>query len=445
MGRLDFHSSIKPGLLPGDGLKSGWNAVLDDRPVTPLSGDHVADWVVIGAGYTGISCARRLAELNPDHRVILVDALPLGFGASGRNSGVVTESLAPEGGIKGLSLDRAHQKTKLMNAGTELLRQQMRDNNIDCDWSDRPRIKASTNPVGEGYLRGLKEGYEAVGTRIDWVSRENVQHQLGTDFYGSGIAIHGGGIIQPVSLLRGLADTMPSNVIIADGSPVIEMTRTSPFRLMLPGGKIVCDKVMLCSNIFLPQFGYGRGRYMYLATHASLTAPMTDAQMASFADNRPFSLVPAIHGAASLRRTADNRILMRKATNYANPDLRFEGEALAQVRKSHRKAIDDRWPMLKDLPIEHTWGGVVSYPANHGQMFGEFAPDLYASSSCCGIGVSLGAISGHLLAEMASNVESELLQVVKDIPRPTPMPPTPIRRYIATKALRKSTLKCQPD
>ena len=442
---MGIHTLIRPALLPGDGQKSGWNAILEDRPVMPLQGSHTAEWVVIGAGFTGISCARRLAELNPDDKIILVDALPLGFGASGRNSGVVTESLAPEGGIKGLSLERARQKTKLMNAGTEMLRQLTRDHAIDCDWSDKPRIKASTNPVGESYLRGLKEGYEKVGTRVDWVSMEDVRHQLGTDFYGSGIAIHGNGIVQPAALLRGLADILPDNVILADASPVIEMTREAPFRLVLPGATITCEKVMLCNNIFLPQFGFGRGRYMYLATHASLTAPMSDAQIAHFPVNEPFSLVPAIHGAASLRRTADNRILMRKSTNYAQSDLRFDSEALARVRKEHRKAIDDRWPALRDLQIEHTWGGIVSYPANHGQMFGKFGTGLYASSSCCGIGVSLGAISGTLLADLACGQGSELLDLVQAVPAPTPMPPEPFRRLIAEKALRNSTRKCQPD
>lgn len=442
---MRLHATIKPALLPGDGQKGGWSAVLKDRPVSPLSGNHTANWVVVGAGYTGISCARRLAELNPGHRIILLDALPLGFGASGRNSGVVTESLAPEGGIKGLSLDRARQKTKLMTAGTELLRRQVRENGIECDWSDKPRIKASTNPLGESYLRGLKEGYEKVGTKVDWLSKDEVCHQLGTDFYGSGIAIHGNGIIQPVSLLRGLADSLPGNVTISDGSPVIEISKQASFRLTLPGATVTCERVMLCSNIFLPQFGFGHGRYMFLATHASLTAPMTPEQAGNFPLDEPFALVPAIHGAASLRRTADNRILMRKSTNYARPDLRFEAAALDRVRREHRKAIDDRWPALRELPIEHTWGGVVSYPANHGQVFGEFAPGLFASSSCCGIGVSLGTISGTLLADMACGVESDLLGIVRSIPMPTPMPPEPLRRYIAERALRKATRKFQPD
>ncbi|MCB1341027.1 MAG: FAD-binding oxidoreductase [Pseudooceanicola sp.] len=442
---MGTHSTIKPALLPGDGQKSGWNAILPDRPATPLVGNHDADWVVVGAGFTGVSCARRLGELNPGHRIILLDALPLGFGASGRNSGVVTESLAPEGGIKGLSLQRARDKTRLMNAGTDLLRRQVQEHGIACDWSDKPRIKASTNPVGESYLRGLKEGYEKVGTRIDWVTRDEVRHNLGTDFYGSGIAIHGNGIVQPAALLRGLADNLPPNVLVADASPVIEMSRQAPFRLTLPGATVTCERVMLCCNIFLPQFGFGRGRYMFLATHASLTAPMSPEQASRFPLDEPFALVPAIHGAASLRRTADNRILMRKSTHYANRDLRFDWQALEQVRGAHRKAIDDRWPALRDLPIEHTWGGIVSYPANHGQVFGEFAPGLYASSSCCGIGVSLGAISGTLLAEMACGEGSALLDIVRAIPAPTPMPPEPMRRYIAEKALRRSTRKCQPD
>ncbi|WP_404976154.1 FAD-dependent oxidoreductase [Acinetobacter sp.] len=56
-----------------------------------LKGDHEFDIVIIGAGYTGISTAIRLAEINPDTRIAIIDALRVGEGASGRNAGFLID------------------------------------------------------------------------------------------------------------------------------------------------------------------------------------------------------------------------------------------------------------------------------------------------------------------------------------------------------------------
>ena len=45
-----------------------------------------SEWLIIGAGYTGLSAARKLAQLHPNQKIILIDAQLAGEGASTRNS-----------------------------------------------------------------------------------------------------------------------------------------------------------------------------------------------------------------------------------------------------------------------------------------------------------------------------------------------------------------------
>src|SRR3546814_12255294 len=52
-------------------------------PSTALTGDHTADAVVVGGGYTGLSTALQLAEAGV--RVILLEAAESGFGGAARN------------------------------------------------------------------------------------------------------------------------------------------------------------------------------------------------------------------------------------------------------------------------------------------------------------------------------------------------------------------------
>ena len=66
----------------------GWVDLIHPRePSKRLTTDLDARWVIVGAGFTGLSCARRLAELNPNEKIILLEAREIGQNASGRNSG----------------------------------------------------------------------------------------------------------------------------------------------------------------------------------------------------------------------------------------------------------------------------------------------------------------------------------------------------------------------
>src|SRR6056300_727325 len=58
---------------------------MEDRPT--LKGEITADVCVIGGGFTGLSAALNLAEQGFD--VVLLEAERVGFGASGRNGGLI--------------------------------------------------------------------------------------------------------------------------------------------------------------------------------------------------------------------------------------------------------------------------------------------------------------------------------------------------------------------
>ncbi|MHC6803659.1 FAD-dependent oxidoreductase, partial [Vibrio antiquarius] len=71
--------------LPNDDATCGWYHALPSIAEKPaLKGKQTADYAVLGAGFAGLAMARRLAELQPNARIILIDAQRIGQGASGR-------------------------------------------------------------------------------------------------------------------------------------------------------------------------------------------------------------------------------------------------------------------------------------------------------------------------------------------------------------------------
>src|SRR6185436_10352549 len=70
-----------------------WAAATPPGPELPeLVGSAVADVIVIGAGFTGLSTALHLREAGVD--VAIVEAMEPGWGASGRNNGQVIPTLS---------------------------------------------------------------------------------------------------------------------------------------------------------------------------------------------------------------------------------------------------------------------------------------------------------------------------------------------------------------
>ena len=60
--------------------------------IQTLTSDLSCEWLVVGAGYTGLSAARKLGQLYPNRKILLVDAQLAGEGASSRNSGYLVDS-----------------------------------------------------------------------------------------------------------------------------------------------------------------------------------------------------------------------------------------------------------------------------------------------------------------------------------------------------------------
>ena len=62
-----------------------------------FSTDLNCEWLIIGAGYTGLSAARKLGQLFPNQKILIVDAQLAGEGASSRNSGYLVDTTLNDG------------------------------------------------------------------------------------------------------------------------------------------------------------------------------------------------------------------------------------------------------------------------------------------------------------------------------------------------------------
>ncbi|MFI5292718.1 MAG: NAD(P)/FAD-dependent oxidoreductase, partial [Candidatus Limnocylindrales bacterium] len=64
-----------------------------DRPEPAFEGDGKADVVIVGGGLTGLWTAIQLKDAAPSADVVVLEQAVVGYGASGRNGGIIESSL----------------------------------------------------------------------------------------------------------------------------------------------------------------------------------------------------------------------------------------------------------------------------------------------------------------------------------------------------------------
>ena len=77
-----------------------------------LNKNENCEWLIIGAGYTGLSPARKLGQIYPNQKILLVDAQLAGEGASSRNSGYLVDTTLNDGFTSNKELDNYKKKNR---------------------------------------------------------------------------------------------------------------------------------------------------------------------------------------------------------------------------------------------------------------------------------------------------------------------------------------------
>ena len=128
-----------------------------------ISDNLECNYLVVGAGYTGLSAARKLAQLHPKERVILVDAQLAGEGASGRNSGYLVDTTLNDGFTSNQELENYKKKTDIYDLGIVAVKKFIKEYQVDCDWNECGKYFASSKLQDKKILVNFSETLSKLG------------------------------------------------------------------------------------------------------------------------------------------------------------------------------------------------------------------------------------------------------------------------------------------
>lgn len=409
---------MKVSILPKDDRPGGWAACLPEPPpARRLTGDGKADWVVVGAGFAGLAAARRLGELLPEARIALVEAGRVGQGASGRNSGFVIDLPHNVDSENIENVEANRRFLRLNQAAIAWLAELVETHQIRCDWRRRGKYQAAVTERGERFNGPFVRGLKLIGQEYQELGRDEIAARLGTRYYRHAVYTPGCILMQPAALVRGLARSLPANVDLYENSPVISFSFGAFHRLETPDGSIAAPKVVLATNGFTDGWGLLPGRLIRVVAFANLTRPLSEAQLATMGSDENWGVTPADPGGTTLRRTADNRILVRTLFRYGgDPDV--TESQIARARSEAEISFRRRWPQLGAPDFEQTWAGVVCFSRNFAPYWGELVPGVLAAVCCNAVGAAKCTIMGRAIAERAVGLDSEIVRDMAAFPRP---------------------------
>ena len=382
---------------------------------------QAVDVAVIGAGFTGLACARRLAETRPGWRIAVIDAYRAGDGASGRSSGFVVDRAHF---IARMEPATSRRYRDLCRFGIDQLRAAVQRHGIACDWDETGWIHGAAGAEGAAALPNLRSWLESLEEPYEWLDAAGLARITGTAHYRAGIRLPGSVLVQAAALARGLAAALPANAERFEESPVRAIDRGDRFRLETDAGSVEADRLFLAANGCTPALGFLRRRVFPLFTFGSLTRPLTPSEQEALGGEREWGLLAEDPMGSTVRRTRDQRILIRNSAYYTSR-LAVDDARRLDARALHRVAFLARFPMLRQVEFESTWGGILGASPNRGHSFGELGEGLFAAAGYTGAGIAMGTTAGILLADLALGEGSERLEAMLGLPEPTRLPPQP--------------------
>jgi len=398
-----------------------------------LNKDIEVDVAIIGAGYTGLSCALHLAR---DHgiKTTVLEANQTAWGASGRNGGFVLKS----SGRKPYAAMQKQWGEEVMRgiydemcAGVDTVKSLIAEG-IDCDQQDAGYIRVAHKPsMLKELIAAAKLQQKMFGYDVQILSREDLHQQYMADQNAHGAIRYQDGFgINPLKLAWGYQRlARKEGVKIHCASPVENWHEEGQSQnkiqvLHTPNGIVKAKKVIIATNGYTPKGLHDlvKNRTLPVLSQVIVTQPLSSDQLAAC----NFLTSNVIMDTRALkyyyRKLPDNRILFggRGAiTGKGAEDPYFANRLLAVLKTN--------FPALNNIQYDYSWSGWLSMALDDlPHIYQNEQQNIFYSMGYCGNGVSFAVQAGKRLAQKVAGQETPNLPLYeKALPK---FPFAPFRR-----------------
>ncbi len=386
-----------------------WLTTTDFQETEARSLPDRVDVAVIGAGFTGLSAARTLAQRGAS--VAVLESETIGWGASSRNGGMVLSGLKL--GVNKLVSMYGQDRTRRMYAASlasiDCVEQIVREEHIDCDFARCGHLEVACKQKHfDDYARQAEVIAREFNHHLRVVARNDLGSEIGSTIYYGGMVDEVSAGANPARYVAGLARAaMKTGAEIYKHVRVQRIERTANHGEQ--GWSITTSRGELWAHeVFVGTSGY--------------TGKVTPALQKKIIPIGSFIITTEVLPEALAQELSPRNRMIYDSKNYLyyyrlTPDRRmlFGGRAAffpendQTVRESAeilRRGMIDVYPQLRDAKIEYVWGGTLDFAfdimPHAGQIDG-----MYYAVGYAGHGVAMATYQGQKIAELMAGDKPE--------------------------------------
>jgi glycine/D-amino acid oxidase-like deaminating enzyme len=261
-----------------------WLEEAGERPPLPAAeGELSCDALVVGGGYTGLWTAWQISQLEPEARVILIEADRCGQGPSGRNGGFANAMWFSAHTLR--ERFGAMATAKVLRAAQDAVDGIGRfctEQGVDAWWRQSGYLQVSAAPAQDGVWSEAVAVCREVGEAdaVAELNAKEVQRRCESPRFRTGALYPGAATVQPARLALGLRERVAESpeVTVFERSPLRRLRSGSWGSLAeTPGARIRAGSCVLALGSAAASAGSPlRGRLSVTSSHIVLTEPVPD-------------------------------------------------------------------------------------------------------------------------------------------------------------------------
>jgi glycine/D-amino acid oxidase-like deaminating enzyme len=409
-------------------VASYWEAASGERlSFGALTGDLTSDVAIIGGGYTGLSSAYHLGKDFGISAVVL-EAGPIGWGASGRNGGFScfgAASLSPDAMIKRYGQEETRRFYAAQRDGIDLVKSIAETEGFDIAPQGDGILVIAHKPSRFAELQGLETHLKTfVGVPVRLMEKDKFASEMfqSAEQFG-GLWVGAGYGINPLKYVRGLAQAAArKGAKIFEDSEVVQWTKAGAEHVLeTREGRVRARTVIVACNGWMPEALDGRlsGRVLPVMSNIIVTRPLTDTELKAqnWKTDCPVSNTREL--LFYFRLLPDKRMLFG-----GRGDTIGSAEAAAPLRAYLEGGFRRLFPNWKHVEVSHFWRGFIAMTSRATPALGRLEEDcsVLIGYGCHGNGVAWSTWAGQWLAAEVAGTAEALPVPVLGQPRRFPLP-----------------------